>query len=89
MAAKKTVAKKTLTARASKKPRPPAAKKAPTSKQSNHHIAIIHGVEGYCIYLNGYRIVGGKPWGGGRPVAEWEFSEEDMQQAISMKGLLK
>ena len=28
----------------------------------------------HCIYLNSYRVVGGKPWGGGSTLKSWTTS---------------
>lgn len=66
---KKTTAKKP-TARKSKKP-------------DQVCIEIGEGVCGLNIYLNGYRIVGEKPWGGGRIIRRWLVSEEDIKTAMS------
>ena len=32
--------------------------------------------------LNGYRIAGGKPWGGGRAVKTWEVTAQQLFDAI-------
>lgn len=36
-----------------------------------HKIELIKGVEGRCICIDGYRIAGPKPWGGGNVVQTW------------------
>ena len=36
---------------------------------------VIAGVEGPCLALDGTRIAGPKPWGGGRVVEEFETEE--------------
>ena len=48
-------------------------------------IAIIEGVEGNCILLNNFRVVGPKPWGGGRVIEKWQVSLEDIEQALNKK----
>lgn len=47
-----------------------------------HHVLISQGPAGLCIYINGYRVVGEKPWGGGRTVREWTCSDKDMRTAL-------
>ena len=36
----------------------------------------------HCVYINDFRIVGGKPWGGGRTTAGWKFTLTDLRQAF-------
>ena len=36
---------------------------------------VIRGVEGDCLVLDGMRIAGPKPWGGGRVIKEWNVKE--------------
>lgn len=36
----------------------------------------------HCVYVNEYRIVGGKPWGGGRTTAKWTFTLDDLRRAF-------
>lgn len=35
-----------------------------------------------CVYLNNFRIAGGKPWGGGDVVAEFDVTADDLRQAV-------
>jgi len=42
----------------------------------------VRGVEGPSVYLNGLRIVGPKPWGGGSLVASWEITMRDILQGV-------
>lgn len=35
-------------------------------------IELVSGVEGECIVVNGTRIAGPKPWGGGKIVKTWK-----------------
>lgn len=44
----------------------------------------VHGVEGPCVYLNGYRIAGPKPWGGGQIVRTWEVAAKDIRHALEL-----
>lgn len=36
-----------------------------------------------CVYLNDFRIVGGKPWGGGSTTAKWSLSLRELIRAFS------
>lgn len=36
----------------------------------------------HCVYLNNFRIVGGKPWGGGSIVKEWKVTLKDVIRAF-------
>lgn len=36
----------------------------------------------HCVYLNNYRVAGGKPWGGGNTTARWRVSLADLQAAL-------
>ena len=36
---------------------------------------VVRGVEGDCLVLDGTRIAGPKPWGGGRVIKEWHVKE--------------
>lgn len=51
-------------------------------KQKEYEVEICRGVEGICIYLNGYRIVGPKPWGGGEIIQSWAVLSEDLDRAL-------
>ena len=35
-----------------------------------------------CIYLNDYRIAGGKPWGGGTTLRRWKIKGDDVLNAF-------
>lgn len=35
-----------------------------------------------CVYLNDFRIAGGKPWGGYEPAATWQITMSDIEGAI-------
>ena len=45
-----------------------------TKKQVN--ICVIRGVEGPSLAINGLRVAGPKPWGGGEIISEWNVDEE-------------
>lgn len=38
----------------------------------------------HCVYLNDYRVAGGKPWGGGETVAEWDVPIERLVGVITL-----
>ena len=59
-----------------------AAKKTP-KKPGVVCVEIGEGVCGLNVYLNGYRIVGEKPWGGGRVLKRVLVSEEDIKTAMA------
>lgn len=35
----------------------------------------------HCVYLNDFRIAGGKPWGGGETVKSFQVKESDLERA--------
>lgn len=45
-------------------------------------IEIIKGAEGECIVINGQRVAGPKPWGGGRVVQSWDTDTLTVLNAI-------
>jgi hypothetical protein len=52
-------------------------------------IMLIHGVEGDCLAIDGFRVWGPKPWGGGTIVKEWEVSKADIYQALGILDCTK
>ena len=62
------------------------SKRLPTKLFSSKLFSLeyVEGVEGNSIYLNGYRIVGPKPWGGGPIIEKWEVSLEDIHTALKI-----
>lgn len=38
-------------------------------------IEVVASIEGSSLYINGYRVAGPKPWGGGRVVQSWKTDE--------------
>lgn len=47
-------------------------------KDKKHIIEIVQGVEGKSIYINDTRIDGNKPWGGGKKIATFCVSAQDL-----------
>ena len=56
-----------------------------TKKKKEFELCICKGIEGYCIYLNDFRIAGNKPWGGGKNIKTWQISLKDIEQALKKK----
>ncbi len=48
-------------------------------------LEIVSGVGGLSVYLNGYRIAGEKPWGGGRVLKAWTIELSDLREAMRRK----
>ena len=51
-------------------------------KNNKIKIEVIRGVEGNCLVINNYRVVGPKAWGGGSIIKTWMISREDLMQAF-------
>ena len=51
-------------------------------ENSKIEIHVCDGVAGKSLYVNAYRIVGCKPWGGGKLILTWELGREAL-----LKGL--
>ena len=47
------------------------------------------GVEGNSIYLNDYRILGPKPWGGGTTIEEWDVDDKVVADHLPVETLRK
>jgi hypothetical protein len=46
-------------------------------------LSIVEGPGKYkSVYLNGYRIAGIKPWGGGKTILNFDVKEEDIMKAL-------
>lgn len=45
-------------------------------------IKVVNGVEGLSLYMNGYRIAGTKPWGGGTSVVNWKIGIRQARSAV-------
>jgi hypothetical protein len=46
-------------------------------------VCICNGVEGPCVIINGWRVAGNKPWGGGRIVMTREVPVAEIRRALS------
>lgn len=57
---------------------------AKRTEEVAHKIELVQGVEGMCVYMNDFRIVGPKPWGGGTCIRSWSLSKADLETAINM-----
>lgn len=53
-------------------------------KKPKVFLEVVAGVEGTAVYLNGYRIIGPKPWGGGPVVHRWEVRRADIREAMKL-----
>lgn len=48
-------------------------------------LSIVEGPGKYkSVYLNGYRIAGIKPWGGGKTILNFDVKEEDIMKAMDI-----
>lgn len=45
-------------------------------------IEVIQGIEGPCLSVNGYRVAGPKPWGGGTVVMIWKVDAERIRDRM-------
>ena len=45
-------------------------------------VEVIKGVEGHSLYVNDYRVLGAKPWGGGELVVGWNTEIKDFKSGI-------
>ena len=52
-------------------------------------IMVVAGVEGPSLYVNNFRIVGNKPWGGGKTIYQWEVPLEKLLQYLKEAGVIK
>lgn len=49
-------------------------------------ILVVSGVEGPSLYINNFRIVGSKPWGGGDIIKEWKVEMDDLRRDLVVSG---
>ena len=49
-------------------------------------VLLVHGVGGFAVYLNGYRIAGEKPWGGAPVTNSWKVDSKDILKAMNAKA---
>ena len=57
-----------------------------TTKKNEEFELVICEWQGkiHCIYLNDYRIAGGKPWGGGKTLKTFKVKRKDLDEALSL-----
>jgi hypothetical protein len=48
-------------------------------------ILVVSGVEGKSVYIDGYRVAGNKPWGGGTTLYTWKADRSDLLRALKIK----
>jgi hypothetical protein len=51
------------------------------------YVEVVSGVEGASLYLDGYRLAGPKPWGGGAVL--YRFEVRDDKDAKILRGAVK
>ncbi len=49
-------------------------------------VEILEGVEGKALIIEGSRVAGPKPWGGGRVVLKFDVEVEDIKLALALRG---
>jgi len=52
-------------------------------------IEVVSGVEGPSLYINQYRIVGNKPWGGGKVLQSWKIKAKELRQFLYAAGIFE
>lgn len=52
-------------------------------------IMVVKGVEGPSLYINDYRIIGNKPWGGGTTFHEWKVSLSVLLRDLGEAGIIE
>ena len=50
------------------------------------NLMLCDGVEGVSCYLNDYRIIGNKPWAGGKVITQKEDCLKDLKKALEGTG---
>jgi hypothetical protein len=53
-----------------------------TKKDNMKYLDIVKGVEGLSVYIDDYRVLGNKPWGGGTISRSYELSNETIKEII-------
>jgi hypothetical protein len=55
-------------------------------------IELVNGCEGKSIYVDDYRVVGSKPWGGGRTEKDWIIDKKkflkSLNRALGLKKIM-
>lgn len=49
-------------------------------------LTVVSSAGGFAVYLNGLRIAGSKPWGGGRAVFASKVSAQEVKDALDDRG---
>jgi len=54
-------------------------------------IEVVNGVEGPSLCINGYRVAGPKPWGGGHVITTWRVKAANLREYLkrAMHGVRK
>lgn len=48
-------------------------------------IEVVKGVEGDCLVINGRRVAGPKPWGGGQIIYQWKTTEKEILKSLDIE----
>lgn len=56
------------------------------TKQVN--VEVVIGADGPSLYVDDYRVLGNKPWGGGRMIHAWKVDKERLIDDLRASGLL-
>jgi hypothetical protein len=51
-------------------------------------VTVVTGVEGRSLYVNDYRVLGPKPWGGGAILQEWEVDRDVLLDDLKKAGVV-
>src|SRR3990167_1457373 len=51
-------------------------------------IEVISGVEGDCVAIDGYRVAGNKPWGGGTIKQSWNTERKHIIKALELESFI-
>ena len=49
-------------------------------------LMLCNGVEGVSVYLNNHRVIGNKPWGGGKVIREKDDCIKELKTALKGTG---
>lgn len=59
---------------------------APEAVEREVSVEVISGREGWSLYVENYRVVGPKPWGGGSVLKAWSVSSRHLNDALRASG---
>lgn len=54
-------------------------------KSATFRAVVMMGPEGPCLYVNGHRVAGPKPWGGGRVLHSFEGQTAELKTAAKTR----